>query len=439
MSEPPKLTRVHKVLTGGLYRLDSIPITETYFTEEGYFVDNPIVTSVGIFEYKNPDGSIRRELRLPEHVFAEESMQSYKGKPVIITHDVGYVDSNNVEDEIIGTILSDGYKDGDNVRAEIIIHNTEAMKKSKLRELSLGYDLTLDETPGEWNGQPYDAVQTNIVINHLALVKEARAGEQARLNIDGKNQNIYTEHTELRSVDSVNELKGETENMSKINKDEHDISSEVSADNISETEPAGQTAEEKLQFIKDRKDRRDSESITKTQSDEDVDTLLEIIEQLEAEKDLNQAKMITDCQQDNFADPAGGVTIESGSRELSEPNSIITIRTDAIDKMVSDRISLGRLGDKINIDVWNMKPQEAKKAIIKNRFPTIRLDGKSDGYIDAMFVDVSKDIQARKDTDYQRKQMSQNRKDGKDFIHSKSGAEMAREKMAKQILNGGKE
>ena len=47
------------------------------------------------------------------------------------------------------------------------------MKSAGLKELSLGYNLDLDETPGEWEGQPYDAVQRNIVINHLALVLEA--------------------------------------------------------------------------------------------------------------------------------------------------------------------------------------------------------------------------------------------------------------------------
>ena len=49
-----------------VHRLDSIPLDKTYFTEEGYLVDHPIVTSVGIFVYHNPDGTERRELRLPE-------------------------------------------------------------------------------------------------------------------------------------------------------------------------------------------------------------------------------------------------------------------------------------------------------------------------------------------------------------------------------------
>ena len=76
-------------------RFDSIPVDETYFTKEGYFIDHPIVTSTGIFEYKNPDGSIRRELRLPEEVFDPASLESYEGKPIIVTHQAGYVCKDN--------------------------------------------------------------------------------------------------------------------------------------------------------------------------------------------------------------------------------------------------------------------------------------------------------------------------------------------------------
>ena len=58
--EPPKLERVT--------RIDSIPAGSTYFNEQGFLHDTPIVTSTGIFEYGLPDGGVRRELRLPEHV-----------------------------------------------------------------------------------------------------------------------------------------------------------------------------------------------------------------------------------------------------------------------------------------------------------------------------------------------------------------------------------
>lgn len=175
-----------------LKRIDSISVDRTYYTEEGYLVDHPIVTTCGIFEYKNDDGSTRRELRLPEYVFDKKSLESYKGKPIIITHDAGEVDKENVRREQIGTIMSKGYRDGDNVRCEIIIHDTNALKNCGLKELSLGYSLDTDDTPGIYEGEKYDCIQKNIEINHLALVAEARAGETARLNIDGKDDDEQT-------------------------------------------------------------------------------------------------------------------------------------------------------------------------------------------------------------------------------------------------------
>ena len=44
---------------------------------------------------------------------------------------------DNVQQEHIGTILSEGMQDGDNVRAQIVIHDAESLDYG-LRELSLG-------------------------------------------------------------------------------------------------------------------------------------------------------------------------------------------------------------------------------------------------------------------------------------------------------------
>ena len=85
-------------------RIDSIRLDEndsTYWTKEGYLVDHPVLTSVGIFQYVNPDGSTRRELRLPEYIFDEESLKTYRGKPIIITHNAGRISKNNVGNEQI--------------------------------------------------------------------------------------------------------------------------------------------------------------------------------------------------------------------------------------------------------------------------------------------------------------------------------------------------
>ena len=76
-------------------RTDSVAVGDDRYSSEGYFYDSPILTRTGIFPYHLEDGTIRRELRRPEDVFDPDSLASYEGKPVIITHDARSVDTDN--------------------------------------------------------------------------------------------------------------------------------------------------------------------------------------------------------------------------------------------------------------------------------------------------------------------------------------------------------
>lgn len=436
--ETPKLNRVQ--------RLDSISLDATYFTDEGYLVDHPIVTSVGIFEYTNPDGSIRRELRLPEDVFAPESLKSYKGKPIIITHDAGYVDKENVEDETIGTILSEGYQDGNDVRAEIIIHDTDAMKQSGLRELSLGYNLRLEETSGEWNGQPYDAIQRDIVINHLALVGSARAGEQARLNIDSRDQNTLTGgKSTMKStkrsdgsmmspedmnaaVEAFKKRREERMNAAAPAADEGEPNPAPAAEEKpTETPAADGEGCDKVQLVKDRRDRRDAEGDPEdvggamgiiAKQDEDIDTLLGIIDVLQA------AAPAADCGSMDGEDPAEEKADGEDEEKPAEANAD---RRDAADDF-RELLRVVRVGDRLNMDgLESMSVKEAKKAVLKKLKPSLRLDGKSAVYVSAAFDMAVSEMGARKDTNFQRQQMMN--KDSKPTSRSVGSATDARQRM----------
>ena len=151
-------------------------------TPEGWIKDRPVVTRSGIFEYRRADGTIRREYRPPEEVFKADSLASMHGIPVCAGHP-GHVTAD-LASHNIGTVLSPGERereDSQNVVSQIVIHNPKLMGDRK--ELSLAYSLKLDETPGEIDGQKYDAVQRDIHYNHLAVVKRGRAGV-ARLRMD---------------------------------------------------------------------------------------------------------------------------------------------------------------------------------------------------------------------------------------------------------------
>lgn len=408
-------------------RFDSLPLDATYFTDEGYLIDHPVVTSVGIFIYHNPDGSERRELRLPEEVFAEKSLASYKGKPVIVTHDAGYVDTDNVKEESIGTILSEGYRDGDDVRTEIIIHDTDSLKKYKMRELSCGYNLRLDETPGIWEGQPYDAIQRDIEINHLALVDKARAGEQARLNIDGKGHDC---------------MKGEKLNMENNKRTDgvpssEELSAAVEAFKARRAERSGTVADQAaqtvetlegekpdaVQQVKDRRDRRDAEGDPAdmpgamsviAQQDEDIDTLLGVIDVLKA------AGTTADS-----SDEGGDNEVNSGNQTNPGPEK--EDRADSANEF-RELLRVVRVGDRLNMDrLETMSVKDAKKAVLGKLKPTLHLDGKSAAYVNAAFDMAVSEMKDRKDTNYQRRQMMHG--DSKSQPKQTSSAAEARQRM----------
>ena len=426
-------------------RLDSIKLDDTYYTGEGYFRDRPTVTSCGIFEYHLADGSVRRELRLPEHVFDPQSLASYKSKPIIITHEAGTIDKNNVEREIIGTILSEGYKDGDDVRVEIVIHDTDAMKRCGLRELSLGYELDLDETPGTWNGEPYDAIQKNIRVNHLALVDKARAGDQARLNTDGLDN---LTGGKIPMAEAKNTLDaGVAASIARFQ-----------ARRAKRLDGAGdpnkkKTPEELVQMVKDRRDRRDAAGDPDTteaamgtiaQQDEDLETLLGVIDVLNAQKDFAgdgaKNKDGEGCEpNEDGADPKcapNGDGEDTGAKKpdgeppkgdgdgKAEPPATPTespkapghadgadpttpaVNADSVDAIVAERLSICRVGDKLHMDgLDTMSVIEAKKAVIAKVNPNIRLDGKEVAYINAAYDLAVEAISTQKSTDFQRQQM----------------------------------
>lgn len=422
--------------TKQVQRFDSIPLDQTYFTEEGYLVDHPIVTSVGIFVYHNPDGSERRELRLPEEVFSPKSLASYKGKPIIVTHEAGYVDKDNVQEEHIGTILSEGYQDEEDVRCEVIIHDTDAVKNTGLRELSCGYNLRLEETPGVWEGQPYDAIQRDIEINHLALVDKARAGEQARLNVDGQSQNcLKGERLNMAKNKKTNRQDGEALTPEELNAaveafkqrraermgvgdsgggEEQEPVAAVNDGPVEEPAAHDEGEQDMVQTVKDRRDRRDSEGDPQdlngamgviAQQDEDIDTLLGVIDVLKA------AGTVTDGEENENEDADGEEenADSDGCQKDGEGEEPKTDRKDRRADSATDfreLLRVVRVGDNLNMDgLETMSVKSAKKAVLRKLKPSLRLDGKSAAYVNAAFDMAVSELKSRKDTNYQRRQM----------------------------------
>lgn len=455
--DKPKLKRVT--------RIDSIPIGNTSFDDQGFLHDTPIVTSTGIFEYGLPDGGVRRELRLPEHVFDKKSLASYAGKPVIITHEAGSIDKDNVMKEIVGTILSEGFQDGSDVRCKVVIHDIDKVKKTSYRELSLGYNLDLIEEPGEWNGEPYDAIQTNIRINHLAIVESARAGEQAHLNLDGKKVELdYKE-----SKGGKRKMDGNTTRKDSVAMTPEELVEAINqykagTKPAEEAAPAPAPAGEGNTGAEAIPEEKDSAGIEEAAASAGDHSAMEGPLMQEEKKDGGVGKLIGVLEEflDELKSSVGGREAHDGVGTVAASGSLSadasygectnaednadcsndksgSMNNDSADEIFRQRLSICRMGDKLHMDGLEDKSIiEGKKAIVKKVFPEMRLDGKSKTYVDAAYDLAVNAANKRKDVAYQKQQMSatptpQQRADGQ----TGSNAVAARQRMIER--EGGNE
>jgi hypothetical protein len=358
-------------------RYDSIQLPSARIDADGFLHDSPILTRTGVFEYRNPDGSMRREYRPPEEVFRADSLATYKGKPITIRHPTeGEVNSRNAKRLMVGTIVSEGRQDGNNVLGDIVIHTPESMGKS--RELSLGYRLDVVEEAGTTpEGEPYTHVQRNIVINHLSVVERARAGPVARLNMDGNE--ILEDESEGNK------------HMAKIRLDGIEY----------------EAAQEVINALEKANTRADESKIHKGKLQTNLDTVT-------AERDSLKVK------------------VESFPGELEK------VRKDAADTLkdaVKNRVELIDTAKAFKVDKTDeMTDKDIKVAVIKAvHGDAFDVAGKSDDYINAAF-DLAKADKRADAMKQQRQQVNQSPKNNRTDTNDGS-AESARQKMIERQQN----
>ena len=192
-------------------RFDSVRI-KAHFDDNGFLVDRPIVARIGAQTYKTPFGD-RVEFRPASEVFKAESLQSFAGKPVTVGHIT--VTPENAKEVVVGSCAGAGIPAGIGVEVPLSIYSVDAIGKAKAKEageLSVGYTSVDIEKPGWGNNETgeyffeedmpegwkadsaawvkFDALQTEIKVNHIAMVFRGRAGI-AKLNLDAVQEFPY--------------------------------------------------------------------------------------------------------------------------------------------------------------------------------------------------------------------------------------------------------
>lgn len=165
-------------------------IGSTEISDEGFLKTDAVVTRLGIFTYKNGDGSLRKELRHPDDVLRLASLNSMKMIPITNDHPAErLVDATTAKQLQVGYTGENIRPDGKFIISPIVITDSvavEAVRNGK-DSLSLGYSVDLIKEDGEYDGQRYDYRQTNVRYNHLAIVDRARAGSEVRINMDSED------------------------------------------------------------------------------------------------------------------------------------------------------------------------------------------------------------------------------------------------------------
>jgi len=329
-------------------------------TAEGFLVARAPVTSIGVFTYRNPDGSERRELRLPEEVFNEDSLATLRMKPLTLLHPDEAVTPENIGELQVGTVGSD--VSSDSYRVYVSLSATrpdgiEAVENGTARSLSCGYVCDIEWTSGTWMGMKYDCIQRNIRYNHVALVPVPRAGDGNSIRMDAAGTPT------LPDLNKHEANKNNEDKMDKIHLDGADY----------QAEPQVIAAYNKAM---DRADGLEKE-LNKVREDAKA-----------AEDALKAEKSTVEAERDSLKE-----RIDAMEKELP----------GKIDSAVQSRLDLVGKATAAGVEVKaDMADADIKKAVISKVFPSANLDGKDDAYINARF-DCACEISAVKSDDKSRK------------------------------------
>ena len=178
---------------------------------------NPI-SRIGVFEYSgaqiglpglNPDEPYK-VFRSEEALNNEETIDSFRLLPWTDEHSMlSGVPEDGLTDPakkgIHGIIGENVYFEKPYLKANIKIFSSELadLINSGKKELSIGYRCIYELQSGEYNGEKYDIVQTNIKGNHLALVDEGRSGHDVsvldhfKFTLDSKDLKMAREDGDI--------------------------------------------------------------------------------------------------------------------------------------------------------------------------------------------------------------------------------------------------
>lgn len=299
------------------------------------------LTREGVFTYRNPDGTTRKEYRPADEVFKGDSLASLDDAPVTDLHPSEMVSTAN-HGQISKGHVRDVKRDGKFVAATLVVQDADTIKaieSGKRKEISCGYSCREDHTPGTFNGERYDLVQRDIRYNHAALGPAGwgRAGSEVALRLDSHDASIQSREGEETP-------KGNRPMKIKIDGKEYEVGT--------------QECFEALARVQARADKGDAETKRADAAEATVAEQTKRADAAEGTRDQLKEKL------DASGDPA------------------------ALDKLIHARVALVTAAAKVlgpSVKLDGKTDREIKELVVLKNSPKLDLKEKSADYINARF------------------------------------------------------
>lgn len=349
-------------------RFDRSAIPSVTRTPQGYLRSDAFLTRAGVFEYRQPDGTVRREFRPPEEVFAADSLASFSLAPLTLLHPTEPLTPENTTKYRVGTVGESVSREELFVRAPVVVQDAAAIRaveSGEAQELSCGYSAELEMTAGEWQGERYDAIQRQIRGNHVALVPRGRAGPEVRLHLDAADaEQVQPEPEPPAGGDTsgVNPAPTGGTMTTKIKID--GITCEVSE------QAAEAIARQDAKLASELKDRDEQLATLKADAEKARADVAELVKAAKADADKEKAR-------------ADALQAEKEKAEKARKDA-----ADALPALVKARVALETrarkvLGAEAKLD--ELDELGIKRAVVAKLQPEAKLDGASEAYVQARF------------------------------------------------------
>lgn len=195
-------------------------------TPEGYLkLPGVTIAKAMVQTYQDSKGRTKRVLKAAD---ALRDMTDYgTGRPVTDEHPAGGVVMSKKDTR--GFIDNLYFTDTNEVKADINIicpRLQKIVKDGKKSEVSIGFYSNINATPGVFNDESYDEIQTDIWLDHLAIVKSGRCSRKdgcgitdsvkPKIKIVKVRDKVVTKTAPLKVADSVETIAEKTKLINEI-------------------------------------------------------------------------------------------------------------------------------------------------------------------------------------------------------------------------------